>query len=263
MLPELGRIGPVVLRSYAVFISLGALIGLGVLAWRGKTVEGRATGWLDVGIGGLVGGLIGARAVHVILFWDYFRENPVEITQVWAGGLAWHGALIGALALGYVTARVRRVQIGPLSDALALAFPVGAALAWIGCLMSNAAYGQEVRSLADYSPLVVSELPDIYGAVAPRYNTQLFGVAWSLLALALAALLMWRGAWSGRRAWAVLAFYSLGALLIAGLRADPMPAWAGLRADQWLDAAVMVGWGVAWVVASRTRPRGTYLYSSR
>ena len=135
---------------------------------------------------------------------------------------------------------MRRVQISALTDALALAFPVGAALAWLGCLMSSCAYGQEVRSLADHSPLVVSELRDIYGALAPRYNTQVFGVAWSLLTLAMAALLAWRGALAGRRLWAALAIYIVGALLIAGQRAAPMPRWAGLREYQWLDAGVIL-----------------------
>lgn len=240
MYPELGHIGPIPLRTYTLLIDLGLLIGLGILAWRGRAVEGRAVGWVDVGIGGIVGGVIGARALHVALNWGYFHTNPVEIVQLWAGGLEWHGALAGALLTGYEVARLRRVQISALTDALALAFPVGAALAWLGCLMSSCAYGQEVRSLADHSPLVVSELRDIYGALAPRYNTQVFGVAWSLLTLAMAALLAWRGALAGRRLWAALAFYSVGALLIAGLRADPMPMWAGLRADQWLDAGVIL-----------------------
>ena len=241
MYPELGQVGPFVLRTYTLLIDLGVLIGLAMLAWRGHQIEGRAVAWLDAGIGGVLGGVIGARALHVALFWDYFRDHPAEIVQIWTGGLEWHGALAGALAVGYVAARWRRLHTGPLTDTLALAFPVGAALAWSGCLMSNCAYGAEVRSLADFPPLVVAELADIYGTLAPRYNTQVFGIAWSLLTLALAVLLTQRRALRGRRLWAALAFYSLGALFIGGLRADPMPPWGALRADQWLDLAVTAG----------------------
>jgi phosphatidylglycerol:prolipoprotein diacylglycerol transferase len=250
MHPELGRIGPFVLRTYTVLIDLGLLIGLAILAWRGRQVEGRAVKWLDVGLAGIAGGLVGARALHVVLSWDYFQDNSGEILQVWTGGLSEHGALVGGLAAGYLAARLLRVPLGPLTDALAVAFPIGAALAWAGCLMANCAYGQEVRTLADFPPLVAAELPDIYGTVAPRYSTQLFGAGWSLLALGVAALLTWRGVWTGARFWPTLAFYSLGALLIAELRGDAVPMVAGARIDQVFDLVVIAGCVVAWLLVS-------------
>jgi phosphatidylglycerol:prolipoprotein diacylglycerol transferase len=260
MHPELGRIGPVVLRSYTVLINLGLLIGLGLLAWRGRQLQGRAVPWLDVGLSGAAGGLVGARALHVILHWSYFRVNAGEILRVWTGGLAWHGALIGALVAGYAAARLLKVPIGPLADVLAVALSISAALAWWGCRLSNCAYGQEVRSLADYPAPLVAELPDLYFTVAPRFDTQLFGIAWSLLTLGVAGLLTLipnpplsrgeRGLLKGRRLWAVLAFYSLGNLLISGLRGDTVPVAAGLRIDQWFDLAVIVGC-VAGLVVTR------------
>ena len=53
----------------------------------------------DVLIGGLVGGIIIARAEHVLLNLAHFSFHRHEILQIQAGGLDWHGALVGA-ALG-------------------------------------------------------------------------------------------------------------------------------------------------------------------
>ena len=51
----------------------------------------------DVYLGALILGVIGARAFHVAFNWDYFVDNRAEITLIEAGGLDWHGAVIGCL----------------------------------------------------------------------------------------------------------------------------------------------------------------------
>ncbi len=239
------------LPTYTLFIDFALLLGLALLAWRGHRDRRRALRWLDAGLAGMVGGVIGARALHVALHWGYFRAHTDQIFRLWAGGLSWHGALFGALLAGGLAAR--RLKVSP-ADTLAAIFPAGAALGWMGCLSANLSYGQEVRTLADHPPLVAAELPDIYGMVAPRYNTQLFGLAWSVLTLALVGLLARRGWLRGRRLWAALAFYSVGNMLIAGLRADPTPLAGGVRLDQWLDLGI-----AAASLAALVLPSGKFL----
>lgn len=232
MNPELFRLGSVILRSYTAFIGLGVLVTVGLLAWRG----GRsAAAWLDVGIAGAAGGMVGARLLHAVFNWDYFHAYPLEIMHFWSGGYEWHGALFGALLAGYIAARVRAVPLEPLMATAAVALPVFTALMWAGCLLSNCGYGQEVRSLADYPALVVAELPDLYYTVAPRFNTQLFGIAWSVVVLGVVMLLPHRS----KRLWIGLLVYSAGMLVAGGLRADPVPSAAGLRLDQWFDIVVI------------------------
>jgi phosphatidylglycerol:prolipoprotein diacylglycerol transferase len=255
MQPVLGQIGPFAPRSYTTFVNLGLLIGLGLLVWRGWQLERRPVKWFDVGLVGAVGGMLGGRVEHIALNWDYFRDNAKEITMIWRGGLEWHGALLGALIAGYIAARLLRVPLGPLGDTLALALPVFTALSWQGCRFSTCGYGQEVRSLADYHSLLVEELPDLYYTVVPRFDTQLFGIAWSVATLAFAVVFTLTPILKGRRLWATLAVYSAGSLAIAGLRADAMPMVAGMRLDQWFDAAVIVGCVVG-IVAGHTKTTG-------
>src|SRR5690606_38377072 len=104
---------------------------------------------------------------------------------------------------------------------------------------ANCGFGAEVNTLANYPPLVVAELPDVYGIPAPRYNTQLFGLVLALLALGLTIWLFRRGLLVGRRFWLVLALLSAGMFAIGFFRADYALQVADLRADQWLDLAAM------------------------
>src|SRR4051812_44043836 len=52
---------------------------------------------IDVYLGAIVLGIIGARLFHVALNWDYFTDNQSEMWIIGAGGLDWHGALLGGL----------------------------------------------------------------------------------------------------------------------------------------------------------------------
>lgn len=237
MLPEYGRFGPLTFRTYTVLLDAAILLGLAVLAWHGRR-QGRLAAWLDAGLVALAGGLIGGRLAHVALNRAYFLEHPGEILEVWRGGLDWHGAVIVGLAALFAAARWRGVSWQKLTGALAPVLPAGALLAYAGCLPAGCSAGREVATLADYPPLIAAELPDVYGLVAPRLNSQLLGIALSAVLLGLAWAL---GRWArpGVRLWPVLAVLALGVFGIGfTLDGSSAPLVGGLRLDQLLDLCV-------------------------
>ena len=229
-------IGPLRLQTFtlALALAIAASLGLGLRqnpARRGAVV--------DACLGALLLGLIGARAGHVLLNWEYFAYNAGEILHVQAGGLDWHGGLLGGLLGLWLVARWRGLDAGQLLQTLSPALPLIALAGWWGCLAANCAYGREVDTLANYSPLLVAELPDVYGIPAPRYATQLFGLGLALVTSGLAGLLSWRGWLAAGRFWLLLALLSLGMFSIGFLRGDFAVMIVGLRADQWLDLEVL------------------------
>lgn len=231
------RIGPLEIQTFTLALALAFAAALGWTVWRVPASRGAV---VDACLGALVGGVLGARLFHVLLNWAYFEYNSHEILRIRSGGLDWHGALLGGLAGLFLASRWRKVSAAGLLDALTLALPLLAMAGWWGCRAANCAFGREVDTLANYPPLLVAELPDVYGIPAPRYNTQLIGLVLALLVFGLAALLFWRRRLIGQRFWLALALLSLGMLGIGFFRGDYAVMIAGLRADQWLDLGVLL-----------------------
>lgn len=93
------KIGSFELRWYAFLIMLGAVLVYLItehLAQKAGYPKGTGD---DLFIGCISCGIIGAR-IWYVLFSDLksYIANPISIIQIWKGGLAIHGAVIGGLA---------------------------------------------------------------------------------------------------------------------------------------------------------------------
>lgn len=185
---------------------------------------------------GLVAGVLLGRALHVALYWVYFAAHPDEITRLLTGGLDWRGATLGAVGGVLLGARLRGVDGRALLERLAPCVPLLAAAGWLGCAQALCAAGAELVSLVGLPAWLAAEGLDLYGAEAPRWQTQTVGAAAAGLWGALLLLAAWRGSARGRLFGIGLAGVALLMFALGFLRGDYNPVLAGLRADQWLDA---------------------------
>lgn len=234
-------IGPWTFQTFSLVITLAVVLSAGLSLWR----SGYAGALADVYLGGLVGAVLVGRLFHVLLNWNYFAENLNEVAQISLGGLDWHGAVIGGLVGLWLLYQIRFWMIRQrgsasaypsflaLLDSLAPMLALLGVAGWYACLAGLCGYGREVATLADYPAWAVAETADVFGIAAPRFNTQLFGMVWSALVLLTALVL--RGGRFGR----ALALLSAGYFVIGFFRGDHGLLMAGLRAEQWLDLAVM------------------------
>lgn len=225
-------IGPIAIHSYT------ALIALAVMAfatrWLWSVAPSARGQHADVLLIALASAIVAGRASHVVLHWAHFAYYPDEIWRPQAGGLEWHGAFLGAWAGLTIGARWRGIpQVR--SDMLAPALPLIACAAWCGCAVASCAYGAEVPTLATYPSYLVWESTDVYGIPSPRFNVQGLGAVLSALLWMLMCFLGWRGLFPARRLALSLLFFSALMLALGFLRADYIPRFANLRADQWLD----------------------------
>ncbi|WP_119065172.1 prolipoprotein diacylglyceryl transferase family protein [Aggregatilinea lenta] len=233
-------LGPLTISTYTAWLGAGILLALGLLLWRAyRERPGAALPWLDVALVALAAGLIGARLLHVWLNWTYFADHTGEIARVSSGGLDWHGALLVGLPAAWLAAQIRRVPFARWTDAAAMGWPLAMIAAWLACRRAGTAYGYEVRTLADYPGWLVTELPDIYGIIAPRLEVQRAGAAFGLVLLALILLIAWRGWLPGLRLWLILALTGTGLFFLGFFRADPTPMLLDHRADQVFDLALL------------------------
>lgn len=218
---------------------IGAAVLLGAVTARLHTGNRlRAGVFADVLLVTLFGAVIGARAEHILLQWNYFSMHTEEIVRLGWGGLSWHGAVWGGIVVFSVVVRVRNIPALPVLDGLTPSIPLLGLAGWYGCWAAACGSGLEVDTLAHYPALVVFESQDVYGIIAPRFNTPLLGLILAAVVLVIALVLIRRGMLPVRRFGLTLIMFSMGMLMLGFLRGDAVPYWGSLRADQWLDGAM-------------------------
>jgi len=163
------------------------------------------------------------------------------------GALLWHGTLWGAIIGGVLGARLRRVAITPLWIGFAAALPVMVMGGWMACASAGCAYGREVGTLAELPAPILIESADIYGIVAPRFNTPLFGVLLGMGMGGITTVFLRTRASSALFPLMVLSL-CIGMFGIGLLRGDIFPMIGGIRWDRWLDG-VSGSVAVVWLLA--------------
>jgi phosphatidylglycerol:prolipoprotein diacylglycerol transferase len=85
--------------------------------------------------------VIGARVYHVIHLWDYYAANPVEIPQIWNGGIGIPGGVAGG-ALGiFLYTRAKGLHTARWLDIFAPALLLGQVIGRLGNYVNQELYG--------------------------------------------------------------------------------------------------------------------------
>ena len=227
MYPILGRYGSFFLYSYTTVLGLGVVAGVALVWWQtGREKRPFSPNPLLLG---LTLALLLGRASFVWAQWDYFQQRPDQIWQLWQGGFTYHGALLGGLMGAWLGRKT--VPLPLLALPLALLHAAG----WAACLLEGCAYGHPTTL-----GLLAADLPDDFGVMALRYQTQLVGLLASLLLLGVLFWLYWRWGKNGRFFFLTLLLTSLIHLPLTLLRGDPVTQFGSLRLDTLLDAGVVL-----------------------
>lgn len=56
-------------------------------------------------------GLLGARLWYIVSELDYYLADPIRMIKVWEGGLAIQGGVLGGILAGYITLKVKKIEI--------------------------------------------------------------------------------------------------------------------------------------------------------
>ncbi len=139
--PSIAHVGPFTLRWYSLFFALAVFAGV----WLGLR-EARRKGFdvervQSLAMWAVLGGLLGARLVHVLDSWEVYAANPQRLLNVWEGGLAVYGGLIGGVLTGLVYALWRRLAAWKLADAAAPGMILGQAVGRLACIPNGDAFG--------------------------------------------------------------------------------------------------------------------------
>jgi phosphatidylglycerol---prolipoprotein diacylglyceryl transferase len=190
--PVLVTIGPFAIRWYALAYILGILLGW-VYAravirhernWGGPaplTVEDLDDFilWVTLGI------ILGGRAGYVLFYnLPHFIEHPLEILQVWNGGMSFHGGFMGCVVAVIWFARAHGLPVLSLGDLTCAVAPVGLLLGRIANFVNGELWGR----FADVSWAVIFP----HGGGIPRHPSQLYEAGLEGLGLLIVLGLMVR-----------------------------------------------------------------------
>ena len=70
----------------------------------------------SIAIWAILGGIIGARLVHVIDNWGFYQYNLLQILFIWSGGIGIWGAILGGFIGGAAYALVQKHPVGVIAD---------------------------------------------------------------------------------------------------------------------------------------------------
>lgn len=115
----------------------------------------------------VLGVILGGRLGYVFFYQpSYYFSNPIEIFQVWQGGMAFHGGTLGVIVAMFAYAHFKKFSFWRLSDLIAATVPIGL---FFGRL-ANFANGELWGRKTDLSWGI--RFPE--GGYVPRHPSQLY-----------------------------------------------------------------------------------------
>lgn len=144
MHPIAFRIGDIAIHWYGVLVAIGFILGFWTAGRRALRDGIASEKIMDLAPWILIPAIIGARGLHVISYWDTFEDKSFwTIINIRGGGLVFYGGFIGACLGTILYARLKKLPLWKLADALAPSVALGHAFGRIGCLMTGCCFGKE------------------------------------------------------------------------------------------------------------------------
>ena len=242
--PILISFGNWVVSWHGFFSFLGVLFAVALVGEWAKDYRVEKEDIFHVAVWGIIGGVIGARIVHVIDYWWFYGDLPLEIFKIWKGGIGVWGGVLGGFLGGVLCSHINKYPKYIMTDiaapALLFAMVIGRlgdivngehcskayeglfAFSWdhpnsdaANCKMKGSGIGVPVQPAIMYE--MIWNLLSVYAIWYLRFKLHPHGMTWVLFII----------------------LYSFGRFFISFLRYDRI--WAmGLTEAQWIAVACIV-----------------------
>ena len=244
---------------YGIIIGAAILIGFLIATSEAKRTRQNPDDYLDMGIIGVIVGIVGARLYFVIFSWDLYKDNLLDIFNLREGGLAIYGGVIGAVIATFVLARIKRLSPFQILDTIALALLNGQMLGRWGNFFNREAFGEYTDSLfamrlpldavrsGDVTELMRENMEQINGiSYIQVHPTFLYESVWCCILLILLFQYRKHKKYEGELFLLYIFGYALGRVWIEGLRTDQLllPG-IGLPVSQVLAGCIVIFAGAA------------------
>ena len=263
--PVLVSIGPFAVRWYALAYICGILLGWlyarTIIAnqrlWGGPAPF-TATDFDDFVLWVTLGIILGGRAGYVLFYnFDFFIAHPLEILQVWKGGMSFHGGFLGCVLAVVLFGLKRKISILSLGDITCAVAPIGLFFGRLANFVNGELWGRPTDV-----PWAMG-FPSPEAGPWPRHPSQLYEAALEGLVLfCVLAVLVRAGAL--KRPGLVLGAFAIGyavARSVCELFREPDAQlgflWGGMTMGMLLSVPLLIA-GICLVAfALRRQPLGS------
>ena len=133
------------IKSYGLMMMLGFFAATWWAMHRAQKVKGDPDVILNLGFISLISGIVGARLLYVVQFWERdFANRPSPLSaalDVTAGGLVFYGGFLLAVICALVYLAWAKHSIRLYLDILAPSLMVGLAFGRMGCFLNGCCWG--------------------------------------------------------------------------------------------------------------------------
>ncbi len=211
----------------------------------------------SIAIWAILGGILGARAVHVIDHWDFYQNSPGQILAIWSGGIGIWGGILGGFIGGVAYAAWRKHPVGVIADLTAPALLMAQTIGRLGDIVN----GEHCAKAWDFALGFMWTNPaSDAGRCANGIGVSVqpviaYEIVWNMLSLVLVWKLRDRVRPDGMLFALYLALYSIGRFGITFLREDRI--WAfGMQEAQYIALLVLAITVPLLLIKARPVPAG-------
>ena len=235
--------GTLVVSWHGFFTFVAVTVGV-ILVGRWAPTRGiESDAIYSVAIWAIIGGIVGARLVHVIDNWEIYQDDPAQILAVWAGGIGLWGGILGGFVGGAGYAYIKKYPIGTIADLTAPVLPFAQSIGRIGDIINGEHCAKPLEKFFAMrwtnpdSPAINCAS----GGAADHdfvHPVIVYEILWNTLAFAVIWLLRGRLKPDGMLFAAYLALYAVGRFAITFFREDRV--WAfGMQEAHYIALVVL------------------------
>ena len=139
------ELGPFIIRWYSLAYIAGLIGGWQYCMYLSTKVPLVITRKQvdDFLVWNIIGVIVGGRLGHVFFYYPgYYLANPVEIFEVWKGGMSFHGGMLGVTAAMFLYAWRQGLNVLWLSDLVSVAVPMGLGLGRVANFVNQELWGR-------------------------------------------------------------------------------------------------------------------------
>lgn len=247
--PDAFTIGSLTIKWYGIIFACAFLVGTLYVLKNTKKFGLDADRVVDVLLGAILAGVIGARIYYVAFSWDMYKNNPIDIFKIWNGGIGIYGGVIAAVLCGYFLCRWRKVRFLPMLDLCSAGLILAQAIGRWGNFVNVEAFGCATtmpwRMTSEYAGGIGSTMVERYLSTLTQEQVEAMGgmeaigvhptffyeSIWCFLGF---FLLMWmtkRRKFDGQLILLYTMWYGAERFMVEGLRTDSLMA-GNLRVSQ-------------------------------